>query len=141
MENEKKDSLLQDQPPADSPFVCACELEDIPRQTPPEFLAADSELGNAGAVALTPLGTPPPIRLKSMAPRPASLAGHTVYFVDVRFMNGDVLLKEIQKVFEGQFPGIRTEFRRKTGGYLEDDPKLWAEIKENHGVMVMAIGH
>jgi len=56
-------------------------------------------------------------------------------------MNGDVLLKEMQRAFSDKYPGVKTEFRQKRGGYAEDDPKLWAEIKERGGVMVMAIGH
>ncbi len=76
-----------------------------------------------------------------MAPRPGDLSGKTIYFVDVRFMGGDVLLKEMQKVFAEKYPALKTEFRQKMGGYTEDDPKLWAEIKEKNGVMVMAIGH
>ena len=93
------------------------------------------------ATALNPRGTPPSIPLRRMAPRPYTLEGKTVYFVDVRFMNGDVLLKEMQNVFAERFPEVHTEFRQKRGGYAEDDPALWAEIKEKEGVMVMAIGH
>ena len=91
--------------------------------------------------ALNPCGTPPSIPLRPMAPRPSTLAGKMVYFVDVRFMNGDVLLKEMQKVFGESFPDVHTEFRQKGGGYAEDDPALWAEIKEKGALMVMAIGH
>ena len=90
---------------------------------------------------LNPRGQPPPIPLTPMAPRTGDLAGRTVYFVDVRFMGGDLLLEEMQKVFAEKFPELKTEFRRKMGGYTEDDPELWAEIKEKNGVMVMAIGH
>lgn len=88
-----------------------------------------------------PRGTPPPIRLRPMAPRPASLEGKTVYFVDVRFMNGSVFLAEIQKVFAERFPGVMTELRQKRGGYTEEDPELWDEIQKKGALMVMAIGH
>jgi hypothetical protein len=90
---------------------------------------------------LNPEGKRPPIPLAPLSPRPGALKGKTVYFVDVRFMNGDLLLKEMQNVFVKKYPGIKTEFRQKRGGYTEDDPELWAEIKEKGGVMVMAIGH
>ena len=91
---------------------------------------------------LSPLGNPPSIPLAPMADRPdRGLAGKTVYFVDVRFMNGDVLLKEMAEVFAEEFPEAKTEIRRKKGNYAEDDPALWAEIKEKRGLMVMAIGH
>ena len=90
---------------------------------------------------LNPQGKPPSIPLAPMAPRFGTLTERTVYFVDVRFMNGDVLLKEMQRAFSDKYPGVKTEFRQKRGGYAEDDPTLWDEIKERGGVMVMAIGH
>ena len=90
---------------------------------------------------LNPRGTPPAIRLRSMAPRPASLAGRTVYLVDVRFMNGKSLLEQVQQVLAERFPGVKTELRQKRGGYTEDDPDLWREIETSAGLVVMAIGH
>ena len=90
---------------------------------------------------MNPRGNPPPITLIPMAPRPSTIGNRPVYFVDVRFMNGDVFLRELQKALMEQNPTIRTEFRQKRGGYAEDDPALWKEIKENNGLLVMAIGH
>lgn len=90
---------------------------------------------------LNPLGNPPPIRVTPMAPRHPDLAGRKLYFVDVRFMNGDLLLEEMRRPIAERYPGLETVFRRKKGGYAEDDPELWAEIKNSRGLMVMAIGH
>ena len=90
---------------------------------------------------MNPLGIPPSIPLVPMARRSDTFERRTVYFVDVRFMNGDVFLKEMQRAFSERYPGVKTEFRQKRGGYTEDDPKLWAKIKERGAVMVMAIGH
>jgi len=125
----------------------ACEVETYPGENAERRVAA-GEFDSAGKnfKALNPRGTPPAIRLRPMAPRAASpagktVSGKTVYFVDVRFMNGNVLLGEIQKLFAEQVPGIKTEFRQKRGGYTEDDPELWAEIKAKGALVVMAIGH
>jgi len=41
---------------------------------------------------LTPLGNPPNIKLKKMAPRLDTLDGKTIYFVDDGFIGGDNLL-------------------------------------------------
>lgn len=90
---------------------------------------------------LNPLGSPPSVPLTPIAARPAGLAGKTVFLVDVRFMNGDVLLEELQQALRETRPEIRTELRRKKGGYAEDDPELWAEIRQKGGAMVMAVGH
>ena len=42
---------------------------------------------------LNPTGNPPPIELRAMAPRPASLSGKTVYLVDETFDGGDKFLQ------------------------------------------------
>ena len=90
---------------------------------------------------LNPTGNPPPIQLRAMAPRPASLSGKTVYLVDETFDGGDIFLEEMQKWMAVHMPDVKTEFRRKKGSYFTDDPDLWKEIKSVNGLMVMAIGH
>ena len=45
---------------------------------------------------LNPTGNPPPIQLRAMAPRPASLSGKTFYIVDETFDGGDIFLEEMQ---------------------------------------------
>jgi hypothetical protein len=120
----------------------ACELESYPGESAQRRVAAGAfDPAGKRFKVLNPCGTPPAIRLRPMAPRSASLQGKTVYFVDVRFMNGNVFLDEIRKVFAEQFPGVKTELRQKRGGYTEDDPELWAEIKAQDALVVMAIGH
>ena len=79
--------------------------------------------------------------MASMAARSGSLAGRTVLFVDVRFMNGDILLKEMEKAFLEAHPKPQRHSGKKRGGYAEDDPQLWDEIRADNGLMVMAIGH
>jgi hypothetical protein len=90
---------------------------------------------------LNPTGNPPPIERRSMAPRPASLKGKTVYLVDVTFDNGDKFLQQMQAWMDVHMPEVKTVFRVKKGAYATDDPDLWKEIKSVDGLMVMAIGH
>jgi len=90
---------------------------------------------------LNPTGNPPPIELRAMAPRPASLSGKTVYLVDETFDGGDKFLQEMQKYMAVHMPDVKTVFREKKGSYFTDDPDLWKEIKSVNGLMVMAIGH
>ena len=90
---------------------------------------------------LNPTGVAPPIQLKSLAARPGSLDGKTVYLVDVTFNGGDLLLNQMQQWFAAKMPAVKTEFRVKRGGYGTDDPDLWKEIQAVHGLMIMAIGH
>jgi hypothetical protein len=76
-----------------------------------------------------------------MAPRPATLEGKTVYFVDVRYVGADIFLKEMMAWFSANMPKVKLEFRQKTGAYAENDPQLWEEIREKGDAVVMAIGH
>jgi hypothetical protein len=128
--------------PVEAIAAGACEIESYSGENA-ERRIASGEFAPAGkrVTVLNPRGTPPAIGLRPMAARPATLEGKTVYFVDVRFMNGNVFLGEIQKLFAERFPGVKTEFRQKHGGYTEGDPALWAEIKAKRALVVMAIGH
>lgn len=91
---------------------------------------------------LNPLGTPPPVQLKAMAPRPASLDGKTVYIVDDGFVGGDNLLLEMADWFEKNMPKTKAVFKRKGGmGFEAEDPALWAEIKEKGNAVIIGMGH
>src|SRR6478609_4664225 len=124
------------------PLVGACELEAYPGDMM-ERRIAQGDFAPEGKRfrVLNPRGTAPAIRLRPMAPRRGSLAGRTVYLVDVRFMNGKAFLEEIQGVFAERFPDVKTVVRQKRGGYTEDDPELWKEIADNAALVIMAIGH
>ena len=90
---------------------------------------------------LSPMGTPPPIKSLAMAPRLDSLDGKTIYFVDDGYLNADVLLKQMVDWMHKNKPNVTAIYRRKKGAFLDEDPELWAEIKEKGDAMVMAIGH
>ena len=101
--------------------------------------------GKAPAQKITvvnPLGYPPPIKLKNMADRPASLDGKTIYIVDDGFVGGDNLLLEMQDWFAANYPKTKIVFKRKGGGGFEvEDPALWAEIKEKANAVIIGLGH
>ena len=91
---------------------------------------------------LNPLGTPPPIKLKTMAPRLSTLEGKTIYLVDDGYIGGDNLLYEIQDWFKENHPQTTTLYKRKGGGGFEaEDPALWAEMKEKADGIIIALGH
>jgi len=94
----------------------------------------------AKVTVVNPRGTPPPIRLVPMAPRLDTLDGKTIYVINIGF--GDTFLPEVQKVMAEKYPKTNWIFRRKGGrDYFEDDPKLWAEIKEKGNGVIMGVGH
>jgi hypothetical protein len=91
---------------------------------------------------LNPLGTPPPIKLRNMAPRLSTLDGKTIYIVDDGFVGGDNLLLEIQDWFGKNYPKTTIVFKRKGGGGFDvEDKVLWAEIKEKANAVIIGMGH
>ena len=90
---------------------------------------------------LNPMGQPPPIARVPMAPRFTTLEGKTIYIVDIGFTDTHQLFTEMQKLLSEQYPKTTFIVRTKIGTYFEDDPKLWAEIKEKGGGMIMGVGH
>jgi hypothetical protein len=96
---------------------------------------------DAKVAVLNPLGQPPPIARVPMAPRLDSLDGKTVYIVDIGFTDTHQFFTEMQKLLGERYPKTKWEVRTKTGTYFDDDPKLWAEIKEKGHAMIMGVGH
>ena len=88
-----------------------------------------------------PMGYPPQIAQKSLAPRHTDLSGKTLYLVDCRFDDGDILVEQMAGWFQDNRPDINIEVRRKSGVYMERDEPLYAEIQEKGAGAVMAVGH
>ena len=91
---------------------------------------------------LSPIGHPPPIQLKPMAPRLDTLDGKTVYLVNDGYLGTDILLVEMADWFKANMPEVTTVYRRKGGGgFTAEDSQLWAEIEEKADAVVMGMGH
>jgi len=90
---------------------------------------------------LNPVGQPPAIARVPMAPRMENLEGKTIYIVDINFVDTHQLFTEMQSVLSQKYPKTNWVVRTKVGTYFDDDPKLWAEIKEKGHGMIMGVGH
>jgi hypothetical protein len=90
---------------------------------------------------LNPMGQPPAIARVPMAPRLTGLEGKTIYIVDINFTDTHQLFTEMQQLLSEKYPKTTFVVRTKIGTYFEDDPKLWAEIKEKGHGMIMGVGH
>lgn len=91
---------------------------------------------------LNPLGHPPNIQLKTMAPRLDTLEGKTIYIVDDGFVGGDNLLYEMVDWFKANYPKTNVLYKRKGGmGFEAEDPALWAEMKEKADAIIIGLGH
>ena len=90
---------------------------------------------------INPGGQPPTLQQTPMAPRLDSLDGKTIYVVDVNWPYTRQFTEELCSVLSERYPNTNFEFRDKSGSYFDDDPKLWAEIKEQGNAIVLSVGH
>jgi hypothetical protein len=126
---------------AGSSISAGAEVESQKPKTARSKKAAAGSSGEYKITGLNPRGVPPPITLIPMATRLTTLDNKTVYLVDTGFHGSDALLEQVAGWFSRNMPSTTTVFRRKAGPYAEDDPKLWAEIKEKGNAVIMAVGH
>ena len=90
---------------------------------------------------MNPMGYPPKIEQVGMAARLPGLEDKTVYLVDCRFDDGDLLMEQMGNWFRERMPRVNVELRSKAGVYTERDPELYEEIKAKGDAAVVAVGH
>ena len=90
---------------------------------------------------LDPMGFPPKVAAKPMAPRLDTLDGKMIYLVDPRFDDSGNFMIQLQRWFEQHMPSTRTKIVQMAKVYHTDDPKLWAEVKENADAAIIGVGH
>ena len=90
---------------------------------------------------LNPLGTPPPIKLKHMAPRLDTIEGKTIYIVNDGYPGSGIMLKELTAVCKEKFPNTTFIYKDKQGGMGRTDEALWKEMEEKADAMIIALGH
>lgn len=90
---------------------------------------------------LNPMGYPPEIIQLGMAPRLETLENKTVYLVDCRFDDSDLLLGQMQNWFNEHMPSVKTVLTSKSGVHTEKDPALFQEIKAKGDALVLGVGH
>ena len=95
----------------------------------------------AKITVLNPVGYPPKLTQKTLAPRLGSLDGKTVYLVDCRFDDSIELLKQVARWFAERMPSVTTKIVSLGDMYLRDDPELWTDIKENADAAIFGVGH
>ena len=95
----------------------------------------------AKIVVMNPRGIQPEIRKIPMAARPATLDGKTVYIVDTKYPNTKPFVGELFDALKAKYPKTTWVLRDKNAGYMDDDPKLWKEIKEKGACAIVLLGH
>ncbi len=90
---------------------------------------------------LSPMGTPPPIQLKSMAAPLDTLDGKTIYFVNTGYIGTDRLMAVMEEWFKANYPKTNVVVKRSAGGMTGVDKNLWAEIAEKGDAAIVGLGH
>ena len=90
---------------------------------------------------LNPVGYPPKITAKALAPRLDSLDGKTVYLVDPRFDDSGLFLRQLQNWFTDKMPTVKTKFIEMNNVYTKDDPVTWEKIKADGDAAIVGVGH
>ena len=91
--------------------------------------------------ALNPMGLPPKITRKTVAPRPEALDGKTIYLVDCRFDDSIELLKQVQAWFAQHMPSVTTKLVSLSAHYGHDDPETWKMIEADGNAAIIGVGH
>jgi hypothetical protein len=92
-------------------------------------------------VVHNPMGFPPRVTGKPLAPRLDSLNGKTVFLVDCHFDDSGLLLEQVQAWLGEHLPRVEVRLVTKAGFYGRDDPQLWARIKAEGDAAVIGVGH
>jgi hypothetical protein len=88
---------------------------------------------------LNPMGTPPPIQTKEMAPRLDTLDGKTIYFVNTGYIGTDRLMAVMTDWFKENYPNTNIAMAR--GGMTNIPENVRAEIAEKGDAAIIGLGH
>ena len=88
---------------------------------------------------LNPMGTPPPIQAKEMAPRLDTLDGKTIYFVNTGYIGTDRLMAVMTDWFKANYPNTNIAMAR--GGMTNISQEVRAEIAEKGDAAIIGLGH
>src|SRR5438552_12191188 len=90
---------------------------------------------------LDPMGFPPKVEQKSMAPRLDGLDGKKIFLVDPQFDDSGLFMDQLQKVMARRLPSVKTEIVRTPSVYGNDDPETWEKVKANGDAAIIGVGH
>ena len=93
----------------------------------------------AKLTVLSPLGFPPKITIKRLAPGLDTLAGRTLFLVDVGFENSDSFMAQLREWLAAHQPDVRTEIVRWRNQH-EPDPELCARIRAEGDAAILGVG-
>lgn len=116
-------------------FACSPgEVQGVQKEAEVKLTNAE----NPVLTVLNPLGTPPPIKLKAMAPRLDTLEGKTIYVDNNGYPGTSILLPELIAVMKEKFPNTKFIYNAKPAGSIR--PAQGSAVEEADALIV-ATGH
>ena len=88
---------------------------------------------------LSPLGFPPKVTAKGLAPALDTLEGKKLFLVDVGFENSDNFMAQLQDWLAQHEPGIDTEIVRWKNQHYPD-PELCDRIRAEGDAAILGVG-
>jgi hypothetical protein len=85
------------------------------------------------------MGAPPPIPMKSMAPRLDTLDGKTIYLVNTGFPNSGPFMQAMSEWFKDKHPKVNTVI--VNAGMDNLPAALKAELGEKADAVLFGLGH
>jgi len=87
-----------------------------------------------------PMGVPPPIQMKAMAPRLNNLDGKTIYLVNTGFVGTERLMEVMTEWFAKNHPKTTIVSKRNPSMDVPNK-ELWNEINEKADGVIIGLGH
>lgn len=97
--------------------------------------------GQRHMIAHNPVGYPPIVTKKSLAPRLPTLQEKTIFLIDSRFDDSTRLLEQIEIWLNENLPSVQTHLVPMSGYYGRDDPELWARARAEADAVIFGVGH
>ncbi len=91
------------------------------------------------SAVLNPVGFPPTVTAKGIAPHLDGLDGRHVFLVDVGFENSDAFMRQLQGWLADHEPGVRTTIVRWRNQHVPD-PELCERIRAEGDAAILGVG-
>jgi hypothetical protein len=77
------------------------------------------------------------------APRPGTLEGKTIYFINTGYIGTDRLMAVMMDWFKANYPKTNIVYKDNTSGAGLDSlsKPLWAEVAEKGDAAIVGLGH
>jgi len=87
-----------------------------------------------------PMGTPPPIKMRPMAPRLDTINGKTIFLINTGFPNSGPFMEVMREWFKENHPSVNIEIRGSMGMENISDA-VREEIREKADAVLFGLGH